>query len=324
MGNGRNHGYSIGVDIGGTKINIGLIGMDGDVVAKNRINTDPEKGYEHIINNISNRIAKMLEAERIPLSKVRSVGFGVPGTTDPKNGKVVFAPNIGWRDLPFLELINKRLDIESYIGQDTQAAALAELLFGSGRGCENIVCITLGTGVGCGIIINKKIYRGGLNTSGELGHTIVKPKGEKCNCGRQGCLEAYASGPAIVRRAKKLVVNRKDHIRNELTTQNVFDMARNGNGSAKKIIGDAVEFLGMGLVNILNILSPEKIIISGGMCKENELLIEPVKRFVNDRGYPLAAGKVGIEIAKLGEDAPMIGAAMFFRDGQLSDNDDKG
>jgi glucokinase len=311
--------YAIGVDIGGTKINMGIIDDQGKILFKNKLNTQPEKGFEFIMDNIAENLEWMINESGIDEFQIRCAGFGIPGTTDPVKGEVIFAPNLGWRNIPFRELMSNRINLDIYLGQDTQAGSLAEFMFGAGRGCENIVCVTLGTGIGCGIIINRKIYRGSLFSAGELGHIIVELNGRKCNCGRRGCLEVYASGSAVVREARKQIPNYEDYMAKPstgFTAKDLYDIAARGNDAALQVIEKQVEYIGMGIVNVINILSPDKIIISGGMCKENTLLIKPLQDFVKRSAYGPAAERVEIARADLGEDAPMIGAALFYKDFQ--------
>jgi glucokinase len=311
--------YLIGVDIGGTKINMGIIDAHGRVFIKNKLNTQPEKGLEYIIDNIAGNLELLISESGIDGSQIKSAGFGFPGTTDPVKGEVIFAPNLNWRNVPFRELTRDRIsrDMDIYLGQDAQAGSLAEFKLGAGRGCANIVCVTLGTGIGCGIIINGKPYRGSLFSAGELGHTIVELNGRKCNCGRRGCLEVYASGSAVVREARRQIPNYSDYMAEPdsgFTAKDLYDMAGRGNAAALKIIEKQVEYIGMGIVNLINILSPDKIIISGGMCKEDVLLIKPLRELVKRSAYAPAADKVQIVQAELGEDAPMIGAALLGED----------
>ena len=197
-----------------------------------------------------------------------------------------------------------------YLGQDTKAAVLAEYLFGAGRGCKNLVCLTIGTGIGSGIIINGKVYFGTYGTAGEIGHMIVKINGNKCNCGMSGCLEAHASGSYIANKAMELIKGNKKI----LNGKDVFVLAKKGNKTSLDIINEATEYLGISLVNILNILGPEKIIISGGLSNENELIINVLDRYIKEKGYLVAAEKVKVVKAELGVYAPMVGAAMFYHD----------
>jgi len=301
-------GYYIGVDVGGTKINMGIVDGRGNILSKRKIPTESGKGWVEIAERITSNIDAMLDDTGIGKMDVESIGFGVPGTVDADAGIVIFAPNIGWRDIPFVEYMSDKTRLKTYIAQDTQAAAWGEFLFGAGRGCDTMICITLGTGIGSGIIINGHIYKGGLGSAGEIGHIIVQKNGRACNCGRKGCLEAYAGGLAIAQIAKERIPGFKD----DMTCETVFAMATAGNIYAKGIIDDAIAYIGIGMVNALNLISPQKVIISGGMSNQTDL-VESIKNFVRENGYSIAADRVIIERAQLGDDAPMIGAAMLYR-----------
>ncbi|AEE96946.1 ROK family protein [Mahella australiensis] len=295
----------IGVDIGGTKINMGLMDDRGQRLTKMKIPTAAGLSYEDILDKVLDCVDDMLGNSGLKQTDVASIGFGVPGTVDRSTGTVLFAPNLNWANIPLVQYIEKRSPYHVYISQDTQAAAWGEFLSGAGRGCTEMACITLGTGVGCGIIIGGHIYRGGLNTAGEIGHIVVERGGRLCNCGRRGCLEAYAGGAAMARIAS-------EDLGVSLTTKDIFAMAKAGDEYAIRLIEDATQYIGMGLVSLLNLLSPQKIIISGGMSMEDELFVQPIIRFVKEHGYSLAVQRVAIEKAHLGEDAPMIGAALLY------------
>jgi glucokinase len=313
--------YNIGVDIGGTKINIGIVDEKGNIIIKHKIKTESEKGYQYIIDNIIHTVILLQEESGILKDQINSIGFGIPGTIDSRKGEVLFAPNLKWKNLAFVDLIKKQIDYDVYIGQDSQAATLAEFLFGAGISCENIICITIGTGISCGIILNKKIFRGSYNTAGEIGHTICKYNGRICNCGKRGCLEVYASGPVTENEARRLKLSKKSNItskQNRITSKEIFELAQDGDLTAIKIINRQIHYLGIEIVNLLDTLGPDKILITGGLCNEEKLLLEPLIEFVRQNSYFLASEKVIIEKAKLGPNAPMIGAAMFFRDSEMS------
>ena len=255
-------------------------------------------------------IKEFIYQNKIYMNRVKNIGFGIPGTIDSKIGKVIHAPNLNWKNIDFFKYYDVKHPLKVYLGQDTRAAVLAEYLFGAGRGCDNLVCLTIGTGIGAGIIINGKVYSGSFGSAGEIGHMIIKPDGNKCNCGMRGCWEAHTSGYHILKEAKKII---KDDEKIK-TGKDVFVLAKKGNKDAMNIINEAVYYLGIGCVNLLNILCPEKIIISGGLSNQKELLIEPLKEFVKRNGYQIAAKKVEVVEAKLGENAPMVGAAMFYHE----------
>lgn len=307
---------NIGVDVGGTTISTGIIDKEGKVVFINSMNTKPEQGSEAIINAIILNIKTMLKELNISISGVNSIGIGVPGTADNKNGIVVFAPNLFWRNVQVSGIVNDAFQVPVFLGQDSRAAAWGEYLYGSGKGYNNIASVTLGTGIGCGMIIDGKIFHGGLNTAGEFGHTIVEINGSKCNCGKTGCLEAYSGGLAIVREGKKIPdvekLLKKDAA--EISVKDVFTLAQSGNTDAMRITDSVVTYLGMGFVNLINLNSLELISISGGISNApDDLLINPLKEFVKERAYSAIADKVKLVKSSLGDIAPMVGAALLYR-----------
>ncbi len=303
--------YSLGIDIGGTKVNIGIFKNDGKLKIKNKYLIIKGGSCYNLVKYICENILTLIDENGITLKQIFFTGVGVPGTVDSENAKVIYAANVFWKDEPIGEYFKEFLGIDIKLIQDTRAAALGELLFGAGRGYKNIVCITLGTGIGAGIIINKKIYNGLSNAAGELGHIIVSPNGRKCNCGQKGCLEAYASGNAIQKRAEELF-GEIDNI----TTESVFKLAEQENNTAKEIIKEMVKYLSIGIVNIINILQPEAVILSGGLSSQEKLLISPLKRLVSNMCYLNSADLIKPILirAELGEDAPVYGAGMLYRD----------
>ena len=312
---------SLGTDIGGTNTKIGLVDGNGTILHKSTLSTLAERGFQPIFDEIMHSIADMLRWAGVRSLTVQSMGFGIPGTTDSEAGRVIFAPNLGWHNIDFLDRVRERFRVEVYVEQDTRAAAFAEYLVGEQSDVKNIICITLGTGIGCGIIIDGRIFKGAWNTAGEIGHTIVRPGGTLCKCGGRGCLEAYASGPAIARLAERNVPHYQKYLADgeqKLTARDVFAMAAAGVKEAKEIIDQTAELVGVGLVNLINLFSPEKIVLSGGISSADDgHLIDPIREFVRKNAYRILSDKVEISNSKLGENAPMIGAAMLHKSKSL-------
>jgi glucokinase len=314
------HHYYIGIDIGGTKTNIGLIDEAGQILQSKKVITqlpgeDSIEAVKRIIE-ITKALVDLIEPE----IKLESIGIGVPGTVERKEGTVLLAPNLGWKDIPVKKLFSEVFLVPIFVGQDTEAAALGEYLFGAGKGLKDIVCITVGTGVGCGLVIDGKLYKGKFFTAGEFGHTLVEKDGLQCNCGKRGCLEAYASGTAILNRFKMKVENGEDSTLlqrkniSEIRTEDLFDEAKRGDKLAMTVINDAIDYLNMGITNAVNLICPEAIILSGGIGVEKELFINPLIEKAYSHIYSLLVDKVKITTARLGEYAPLIGAAMLFKD----------
>ncbi len=300
--------YSLGIDIGGTKANIGFVDPEGRVIAKLRIPTDRSMDPLSLVERICREIPALAKGAGLEPGGLCFAGVGVPGTADIKTGIVEYCPNLGWRDVP-LGRYFKELGHEVLVVQDARAAALAELLYGAARGYEDIVCITLGTGIGSGLILNRRIFHGSMNTAGEIGHTVIVKDGRPCSCGNQGCLERYFSGTGILEQALERFPERLGE--DNRSSEGVFALAREGDTLALELIRESVEYLALGIANCVSILSPQAVIISGGMCEHEELVIEPLRLLVPRFGFPTWAGKkrLRIEKAALGSDSPMIGAA---------------
>jgi glucokinase len=307
---------NIGVDIGGTTINTGLITPEGKVIALSSIQTMPSRGHKGIIGAITDNIKKMIKEQKMSVAEINSIGIGVPGTVNNEEGVVVFAPNIFWKNVQISAKVKEEFSVPVFLGQDSRASAWGEYLVGSGKGYKNMASITLGTGIGCGMIIDGKLFHGGLNTAGEFGHQLVVIYGHQCNCGRKGCLEAYTAGLAIVRDGKKITNVEKliQKPAEEITVKDVFDLAQSGNAEALQISKTVVNYLGMGFVNLINLNSLEMVSISGGISNApDELLFNPLKKFIRTRAYPAIADKVVFTKSSLGDNAPMIGAALLYK-----------
>lgn len=308
---------SIGVDIGGTNTKIGIVDEAGSVLRQRRTATDPKQGCDAIAESIVCSIDDILKEGGLRRENVRGIGMGVPGTADSATGTVVYAPNLAWRNVPIVAAIKRRFPIPIYIAQDTRAAAWAEYLVGSERGLRSLAAVTLGTGIGCGMVLDGKIFHGGLNTAGEFGHQIVELDGKPCNCGRHGCLEAHAGGLAIVREAKKQIQTLEKLIQKDAsraTVADIYALAEQRNADALRLTQQVVQYVGIGLVNLINLNSIEAICLSGGISSAPaHLLLEPLVEFVRGRVYQEIAGKIRLFRSVLGEDAPLIGASLLYR-----------
>jgi glucokinase len=313
----QNRPLNIGVDVGGTNIKFGLTDESGRIISLHRVRTAPETGPDGIIGSIAANLQVVVERAGATLSQVNSLGVGIPGTIDSRNGTVVFAPNIFWRHVEFVRKMRSLYDGHLYIAQDSRAAAWGEYVVGVGKGLSSIATITLGTGVGCGMVIDGKIFNGALNTAGEFGHQIVELEGNLCNCGRTGCLEAHAGGLAIVREAKAKIVDLSDVLhksQDDISAKDIFDLAQQGHGEARKLTARVVRYIGIGLVNLINLNSPELISISGGIANAPPgLLLEALITFVRSRAYPAISAKVRICKSAFAEDASLIGASLLHR-----------
>jgi glucokinase len=308
----------IGIDVGGTNVKIALV-EDGKIIYSNTVPTYANMGYEYTINNIKETIKTLMKETNTTSKDIEGIGFDFPGQVDYKTGVVKLAPNIpGWVNVPIAKMIEDEFHIPTRIDNDVRCAALGELKYGAGKGCENFVCITVGTGIGSGLVINGQLVRGAANAAGEIGHIKLQINGGPiCGCGDTGCLEAFASGPSIVAMANEYLKGGKSAKFRELagdgeiTPYIVAKAAEAGDPVAKRIFEIIGEYVGMGLVSVINLLNPEKVIIGGGVAESGELLLEPIRRTIQARAMVVARNSVEIVPAQLGNSAGVIGASML-------------
>jgi glucokinase len=311
-------GKRIGIDVGGTNVKIALV-EEGKIIYSNSVPTYAKMGYEYTVNNIKQAIRDLMKETETNESNIEGIGFDFPGQVDYKTGVVKLAPNIpGWVNIPIAQMIEDEFHIPTKIDNDVRCAALGELKFGAGKGCENFICITVGTGIGSGIVINGQIVRGASNAAGELGHIKLKSNGGPlCGCGDSGCLEAYASGPAIVGMAYEYLKGGKSAKfaemagDGEITPYIVAKAAEAGDSVAKRIFETIGYRIGMGLVSVINLLNPERVIVGGGVAECGDLLLEPIRKTVKERAMKVAGETVEIVPAELGNSAGVIGASML-------------
>ncbi len=307
----------IGIDVGGTNVKIALVDDKGSILYSNSVPTRAEMGYQYTVNNIKQAIKDLISETKV--SNIEGIGFDFPGQIDYKNGIVRLAPNIpGWVNIPIAKIIEDEFQIPTKIDNDVHCAALGELNFGAGKGCENFICMTVGTGIGSGIVINGKLVRGASNAAGELGHIKLQMhEGPLCGCGDFGCLEAFASGPSIVAMAEEYIMGGKAtkyrEIANgsEITPFVVAEAAKQGDPVARKIFTRVGEYIGFGLSSIVNLLNPEKIIIGGGVADAGNILLDPIRETIKKRSMAVAGSAVEVVPAELGNTAGVIGASLL-------------
>lgn len=309
----------IGIDIGGTNTAVGLVDCNGRILSKSSIPTLKNIGYKHIVRNISNVVKTVVNQSGFNIEHVKSIGVGCPGTPDTANGIILYSCNLNFNNVPLTAELQKYIDLPVFLENDANCAALAESIAGATKDAKHSVTVTLGTGVGCGIIINKKIYSGFNNSASEMGHSIIRMDGEQCTCGRKGCWEAYASVAALQRQAIAAAQQNPSSLIAALTqgdVQNingevVFDAARKGDATAIDIIQNYAIYVAEGVTNIINILSPQVVAIGGGISAQGEYFIEPVREYVRKHVYCKVAEQTLIRVAQLSNDAGIIGAAML-------------
>lgn len=293
----------IGIDIGGTDTKIGLVDVHQKLIDSVCIPTEAERPAEDVIRTVGETALSLLEKNGIAMDQCVGAGIGVPGTVDRKNGIVRYSNNICWEEVPLAEEMGRFLPIPVEIANDADCAALGETLAGAGRECSDVVMITLGTGVGGGIVLDGEIYEGRGIGGSELGHMVIVENGEPCTCGRRGCLEAYVSATALKRDAKR--ASGKD-----MDPEKIFRLAEQGDPAMKAVIDAYIRRLGLGIVNIVNIFRPQLVLLGGGISRQGETLLAPLREIVRKECFGGEKGDVPeIEMAVLGNDAGMIGAA---------------
>ena len=313
--------YAIGLDVGGTTFKAGVVTEDGKIMHKDAMPTGIERPYQEIIADMAALCVKVAKDAGVPMEEIQSIGVGVPGLFDNKTGRIPFCTNLGWRDIPFIEEMKKHLDTPVYGDNDATVAGLAESVAGVSAGVRDSVFITLGTGVGGGIIIDGKPYSGAHGCGSEIGHMMIRMGGERCTCGNYGCFERYASATAIIREAQKALEAHPESSMmaacggdpDRLNAKLVIDAAKAGDPTAMAVFDGYVQGLAVGIINIINMLDPEIIVLGGGVSAAGEFLLDAVREAVKPMVFFKTMPYARIELARLGNDAGIIGAAMLGR-----------
>lgn len=313
--------YYIGIDLGGTNIAAGVVDESGKVIHKDSVPTLRERNYEEILKDMAMLSIKVAKDAGLDIEKdIKSIGVGSPGTPNSKDGILIYANNLKFRNVPIRGEIQKYINLPVYLENDANCAALAESVAGAAKGVEHSVTVTLGTGVGGGVVINEKVYSGFNYAAAELGHMVIVSQGEQCTCGRKGCWEAYASATALIEQTKKAAVEHPESIINQLVNgdlskvnaKTAFDAKRAGDETGTKVVEQYIRYLGEGILNIINIFQPEIIVIGGGVSKEGEYLLQPLREFVATGSYSKEeVPQTQIKVAVMGNDAGIVGAAML-------------
>jgi glucokinase len=317
--------FVLGVDIGGTNLVVGAVSEDGsELLALRSQPTHPEEGSEAVLGRLLAMGKSVMDetCRTSPNAEFLGVGVGAPGPLDTKRGVVLLTPNLGWVNLPLRELVHDGLGIPTAIDNDANCAVLGECWMGAARGARHVIGITIGTGIGGGIIVNGRLYHGASDCAGEIGHTTVEVNGRRCKCGNYGCLEAYASGPAIAGRAVEAIEAGQpsrlpEYVDGELdriTAQTVYQAAHDGDELAEEVVSDTAKFLGAGIANMINIFNPEIVVVFGGVTYAGERLFAPLRREVAKRAFKPAVAVCRIVAAELIGTAGVYGAARTFLD----------
>lgn len=301
--------FAIGIDLGGTYTKLALVSPKGKIVERGRLSTADHPTRDGLLLAISSEIKALLKRAHVHRSSVKGVGIGVPGLVDFRKGIVHDLTNVkGWKDTPVKRLLENKLKLPVLADNDVNAMALGECRFGAGKGAVNAVCITLGTGVGGGVIIGGGLYRGSTFSAGEVGHMPLKEDGLRCNCGGYGCLERYVGNRHISREYRVMKRGRGPLI----SPESISIAAKKGDRTAIELWARVGRRVGTTLAGIVNLLNPEIIIIGGGVSEAGEYLFGPMRETVKKRAMKVPGGAVKIAKAKLGNDAGVIGAAALF------------
>lgn len=308
--------FYLGIDLGGTNIAVGLVDENGKIVYQDSTPTLASRPGEEIVKDMCTLCEKVVKESGHTMDEVASIGVGCPGTVDNKNGVIAYANNIRMENFPMRKLIQSHIDKPVNLENDANAAAYGEYI-ANGNGVDDYIFITLGTGVGGGMIINKKIYRGFNCAGAELGHITLMVDGEQCSCGKKGCWEAYASVTALIRQTEAAIKKNPESLMAKIAERDgkvsgrtAFEAAKQGDKAALDVVAMYEKYIAEGLVSILNIFQPEKLVIGGGISREGDYLLNPVKSLVDKDDYNKHMPKTDIEIASLFNDAGIIGAAM--------------
>ena len=315
-----------GVDLGGTNIVVGLLPIEGgEVLGLRSMPTDSGRGakfvVDRIIGMVEHCIADVLASQDGTRDQIAGVGIGSPGPLDRRTGTVINTPNLGWRNFPLRDLICNAVHLPATLDNDANCATYGEWWLGAGRGTRALVGLTLGTGIGGGIVLNGEIFHGCSDVAGEIGHMTIDSNGRKCKCGNYGCLEQYASGPAIALRAvegieagaETVLVEMVNGRMDDITAATVYEATMQGDAYATEVMKDTAKFLGAGVASIINVLNPEMVVIAGGVTRAGDTLFEPLRAEVRRRAFRSAQECCRIVPAELPGTAGVVGSAGVFK-----------
>lgn len=314
--------YKIGVDLGGTNIVSAVVDENNKIIARASEKTNAPRPAEEIFDDIAKTVRNAVANAGLKMEDIESIGVGTPGSVNKEKGLIEFANNLGFDNVPAYELLSTRTGCcKIYFDNDANCAALGEAVAGAGKGVKNFVAITLGTGVGSGIVVDGKLVTGLNYAAGEMGHTVIVYNGEQCNCGRKGCWERYSSATALIQQTKDAMLMNPyskmwdmvadGNIRN-VNGRTAFDAMRAGDETAMKVVENYMGYLACGMTNIINTFQPDVLCVGGGVGNEKENLLTPVRKLVENQIYSIHAAKqTRICAAELGNDAGIIGAALL-------------
>ena len=312
--------YYVGIDFGGMSAKAGLFDKNSKMLAKDTVKTSKDDNYVTTVAKMAQLVKKLCEENDVPIKSVRRIGLASPGVIDSKEGVVVRWGNYNWSDKPLARDMSEAAGAEVRVVNDANAAAYGEAIYGAAKAYKNSIFITLGTGIGSGIIIDGKLFEGVRGAGAEAGHMVIQVGGVPCGCGRKGCFEQYASASALIRDTKRAMFENKESIMWQMTggdPENVdgktaFVASREGDAAAQTVVKNYIVYLGEGILNLVSIFRPEAVILGGGVCNEGEYLLAPLRKYVAERLY-VGCDKVPLTLnrAALGNDAGIYGALAF-------------
>lgn len=307
--------YYIGIDLGGTNIVAGVVDEEYNIISKSSVKTNLPRPEQEIAADMILVAKQAVEKAELTMEQIEWVGVGTPGIANSETGIIEYSNNLGFVNTPMVKYLEEGLGRPAFIENDANAAAYGEYVAGAAKGAKNAVCITLGTGVGGGIIIDGKIYCGSNFGGAEIGHTVISVDGPQCTCGRKGCFEVYSSATGLIRMTKEAIAENPGSMMKEeekISGRTAFDYMRKGDKTAKEVVDKYIKYLAAGITNTINIFQPDVLCIGGGVCNEGDPLLLPMKEIVARENYTRNSPKnAKIVIAKLGNDAGIIGAAFL-------------
>lgn len=314
--------YYVGIDLGGTNIVAGVVDENYNIITKASVKTNRPRPAKEIADDMGKVALQAIANANLSVDDIEWVGIGTPGIANSKDGIIEYSNNLEFKDVPIVKYIQEHIQKPVYVENDANAAAYGEYVAGAGKGHNSLVCITLGTGVGGGVVIDGKILTGFNYAGAELGHMVIEVDGVQCSCGRKGCFEAYSSATGLIRMTKEAMDKDSESSmwtlvrerNNKVSARISYDAMRLGDKSANEVVDKYTKYLASGLTNVINIFQPEVLCIGGGVCNEGDALLNPVKELISKEVYTKNSAKnTEIVIAKLGNDAGIIGAAFLGR-----------
>ncbi len=313
--------YNIGIDLGGTGIKAGIVDEKGKILHKLSCPTGVERGHEAVIHDMAQLTLRTIQESGVPMDQIESIGIGIPGIFDARRNIVPFCTNLYWHEVPLVQLMQKEIDKPVYVGNDASVAGLGETFAGNLQGVKDSVFVTLGTGVGGGVVLSGKLFTGFNGVGTEIGHTMIMADGLKCTCGNIGCLDLYASATGLIRMGREAMGEHQDcgiakaagGDMDNVTGKLVIDCARDGDPIAAQVFDKYVYYICVGLVNVINTYDPEVIVLGGGISAAGQILLDAVNEKLPGMVFCKKMPYARVELATLGNDAGIIGAALLGR-----------